>query len=273
MVRTMAGKASARLRKALRLLRTFAADPTGVGRALPGELRQRRATDQHHQLDSAWDEHLHGLLGAQWPCPLGHDVDELITQIGERLAASGLGYGRQTYACYSDGDRSLCRAAWCTALHTRPEAVIETGVAHGVTSRVVLEALLRNDHGHLWSIDLPYPLDHQLHGQTGAAVTDACRSRWSYLEGSSSQRLPRLVTQVGHVQLFIHDSLHTARNTVFEMEQVASAMAPGGVMLVDDISAHGGFTAFARRHPEYKTIMCPSADGKGEFGIAVKTAA
>ena len=52
-----------------------------------------------------------------------------------------------------------------------------------------------------WSIDLPHPLDHQLHGQTCAAVSDACRTRWSYLEGSSDQRLPPLVAQIGHVEV------------------------------------------------------------------------
>ena len=44
-------------------------------------------------------------------------------------------------------------------------------------------------------------------------------------------------------------------------------------MLVDDISTHAGFATFARRHPEYQTIVCPSADRLGEFGIAVKAVA
>ena len=47
--------------------------------------------------------------------------------------------------------------------------------------------------------------------------------------------MPRLVAEVGTVELFIHDSLHTTKNTLFEMEQAASIMSPGGVMLVDDI--------------------------------------
>ena len=155
-------------------------------------------------------------------------------------------------------------------MHTKPRVVVETGVAHGVTSRLVLEALQVNCHGHLWSVDLPHPLDHNLHAQTAAAVTESCRTRWSYLEGSSRQRLPKLVAELGEVQLFIHDSLHTAKNTEFEMEQVASVMAPGGVMLVDDIKSHNGFAAFAERHHDYQTMVCRSADGIGMFGIAAR---
>jgi hypothetical protein len=259
----------------LRLLRALAADPVGVSRALPGQVRMlldvpmKLETQSYYEVDEAWDADLHTLLGATWPCPERKRLDELLAKIGALLTARGLAYGRLTYGVYSDGDSSLCRAAWCTVLHNRPEVVIETGVARGVTSRIVLEALQANGRGHLWSIDLPYRFDRQLHAQTGAAVSDACRARWSYLEGSSRQLLPPLVAEVGHVGLFIHDSLHTARNTVFEMDQVASVMQPGGVMLIDDISTHKGFATFARRHPGYQTIVCPSADRKGLFGIAV----
>lgn len=269
--RRQSSRGQSRRRQILRLLGTFTVDPVAVSRWLPGSVRQVLGGERHYEVDQAWDEHLHGLLGAAWPCPQAQAADELVGTIGAQLAARGLGYGRLTYGCYSDADSSLCRAVWCTVLHTRPDVVIETGVAHGVTSRIVLEALRRNDCGHLWSIDLPYPFDRRLHAQQGAAVTEACRARWSYLEGSSRQRLPPLVAGAGHVEVFIHDSLHTARNTVFEMDQAAAAMPAGGVMLVDDISTHDGFAAFARRHPGYQTIICPSADRLGMFGIAVNT--
>jgi hypothetical protein len=223
-------------------------------------------------VDETWDEHLHKLLGAPWPCAKDHRLDAVIRDIGTVLETRGWGFGRDTYGWYADADSLFCRALWCVARHTRPEVVIETGVAHGVTSRVVLEALGCNDLGRLWSIDLPFPFDHRLHGETGIVVTDACRTRWTYLEGSSKQRLPQLVADVGHVEMFIHDSLHTAENTVFEMEQAASAMRGGGVMLIDDIDSHMGFAVFAERHPGWQTIICPSADRKGIFGIAVKTA-
>jgi hypothetical protein len=257
----------------LRTVRALAVAPVSAGRALPGEYRQRHGSVKYSQgdMDRDWPEHLHGLLGAPWPCPESARLGDLMNEIGARLAAHGLASGRGTYGWYSDAEISLCSAVWCSARHAQPEVVVETGVAHGVTSRVILEALRQSDRGHLWSIDLPHPLDERLHAQTGAAVTDECRDRWSYLEGSSRDRLPRLVAEVGHVDMFVHDSLHTARNVLFEMEQAASAMQPGGIMLVDDIKSHTGFATFARRHPDYRTIICESADKVGVFGIAVKT--
>jgi hypothetical protein len=253
------------------ILRELPAHPVSVARALPGELRQQQQKSPWTEadFDDDWYEHLHGLLGAPWPCPESQHVHGLLKDIGALLTSKGLGTGRHTYGWYSDADIELCSAMWCAVRHIQPDAVIETGVAHGVSSRVVLEALNRNDKGHLWSIDLPHPFHHELHGQTGVAVTDSCRPRWTYLEGESRRRLPPLVTEVGKAQLFIHDSLHTAKNTLFEMEQAASIMPPGGVMLVDDIRGHDGFATFARRHPEFTTVLCSTADRVAGFGIAV----
>ncbi len=175
--------------------------------------------------DVAWEQTLQHLLGAPWPCSHSGQLEAVLADVEALLHARGWAFGHDTYAWYADADRSLCRAAWCATVHSCPEVVIETAVAHGVTSRVVLEALARNGTG------------------------------------------PPLAAPVGHVGLFIHDSLHTAENTLSEREQPASVMAPGGIILVDDIDSHMGFATFAAHHPEYHTIVCPSSDRTGLFGI------
>ena len=60
-----------------------------------------------------------------------------------------------SYSGWNDGDPGLTRAIWCLIHHLAASQVVETGVAHGVTTRLVLEALQRNGGGRLWSIDVP----------------------------------------------------------------------------------------------------------------------
>ncbi|MGH3266074.1 MAG: class I SAM-dependent methyltransferase [Trebonia sp.] len=251
--------------------RAFPSHPVRVVRALPDEWRQRmqHTSSVDSDFDDDWLEHLHGLLGAPWPCQEVERLHALLAEVGELLKEKGLGTGLHTYGWYSDADVDMCTAIWCAARHRRPEVVLETGVAHGVSSRVILEALNLNGLGRLWSIDIANPLNRSVHGQEGVAVTDACRPRWTYVEGESRLRMPPLVEEVGRVDLFVHDSLHTLKNTLFEMEQAASVMSTGGVMLVDDIRSHDGFKTFAERHPEFKTILVSTLDGVGGLGIAV----
>lgn len=253
------------------VVRAFPAHPVTVVKALPDEWRQRmgRASADERDYDDDWNEHLHELIGAPWPCPEVDRLRALLDKVNALLTEKGLGTGRHTYGWYSDMEIDLLTAIWCTVMHTKPEGVIETGVAHGVSSRVVLEGLNLNDRGHLWSIDIANPINHSVHGTTGIAVTDECRPRWTYVEGESGKVMPPLVEKVGKVDLFIHDSLHTFKNTLFEMEQAASVMPKGGVMLIDDIKSHDGFATFAKRHPDYKTILVTTSDKIGAFGIAV----
>jgi hypothetical protein len=256
--------------RARRFGRALFTQPRDALGALREEFAKRKDHPEELAIDDSWEERLHGLLGAPWPCPDVELVTEIWSVISDELRSRGISFGRFTYGEYSDADLFFARAVWCSVTHLRAEVVVETGVAHGVTSRVILEALSRMAKGHLWSIDQPHLFDPTLRVQTGAAVPEALRSRWTYVEGSSRSRLPAVLRSVGHVDVFIHDSLHTARNTSYEMSRAFPVLTQGGVMIIDDISMHQGFRSFLRSGPDVADIVCRSADGLGLFGIAQK---
>jgi predicted O-methyltransferase YrrM len=184
-----------------------------------------------------------------------------------------------SFGPWNDGDAGLVCAIWCLIRHLRAERIVETGVAHGFTSRFILEALESNRAGHLWSIDLP-PLDDDLRRQVGIAVPANLSHRWSYIQGSSRRRLPELLSQLGEIDFFVHDSLHTERNVRFELDQVWTRLRPGGAIVVDDIDANWAFHSFHEAHPDHFHLVCEAepvgpdhrrANGKGLFGIVIKS--
>ncbi|NUK24620.1 class I SAM-dependent methyltransferase [Streptomyces lunaelactis] len=246
----------------------FATNPREAVHLVPEGVASYFEHPVGYDVDEAWEPHLHGLLGMPWPCPERQRAEALWEEAAGELRGRGLEFGRHTYGQYSDADLSLARAVWCTVVHLRPDVVVETGVARGITSRIILEALEDNGEGHLWSVDLPHPFEREIGAQTGAAVPRHCRERWSYIEGSSRRRLPHLLRRLGKVDVFVHDSLHTARNTRFEMDRIGRVLTPGGVMLIDDISTHQGFAVWASKASGARTLVCPSADGEGLFGVA-----
>jgi hypothetical protein len=256
-----------------RFFQAVIANPLEVALYIPERISMRQERHAAYEPDANWEVRLHRWLGAPWPCPEQTNLEVLWGDIASELEAQGLRFGRQTYGKYSDAEISLSRAVWCSVLHQRPSVVVETGVARGVTSRIVLEAFNRNDCGHLWSIDLPHLFEKQLHAQIGAAVPGSYKRRWSYIEGSSRRRLPALLRSLPQVDIFIHDSLHTARNMRFEMEQTLNTLASGGIMIVDDISTHQAFANFAQDFPSLETVICPHSDRSGSFfGLVHKPA-
>lgn len=212
---------------------------------------------------------LHRMLGARWPCEELQDFHQVWADIGTTLSAKGLSLGRWTYGEYSDADPSLSAATWCAVRHLHPAKVVETGVARGVTSRVILEAMSLNGIGHLWSVDLPHPFRPELHKEIAAAVPPGCRDRWTYVRGSSRRQLPSLVSRLESVNLFVHDSLHTARNMRFELRAVWPAMGGGDLALIDDVD-NQSFRDFVREVGDSPSIVLPSADGPWRFGAIRK---
>jgi hypothetical protein len=228
-----------------------------------------RPQSEHYAAVADWSQALHKAIDAPWPCQESQQFGEVWDATVAGLAAAGMRVGLASYRGWNDGDRAQAEAIWCLAAHTRPEIVVETGVAHGLTSRVILECLQRNGTGQLWSVDLP-AVDPALHHEIGIAVPAGLRSRWTYVEGTSRRRLPGLVRGLQRVDLFVHDSLHTARNTCFELDTVWPALAPGGVAVVDDIDHSLGFSRFTERAAPADWIAARHVTGNGLWGIAIK---
>lgn len=230
----------------------------------------RRPRGEHYTVVEDWAPVLHEAIQASCSCREPEQFGAVWDDVVSGLEAAGLRVGLASYRGWNDGDRAQAEAIWCLVAHLRPATVVETGVARGLTSRVILEGLRRNGNGHLWSIDLP-AVDPALHDEIGTAVPDDLRSRWTYVEGTSRRRLPELVRRLQRVDLFVHDSLHTARNVGFELDTVWPALPSGGVAVVDDIHRSLGFSRFIDRVAPGAWIAARHVTGDGLWGTAIKS--
>jgi Methyltransferase domain len=227
--------------------------------------------DTAYPVDERWEAKFHELIEARWPCSETESFDRSWEAALGELAGRGLVVGREAFGGWDDGDRALVRVAWCLVRHLAPEHVVETGVGRGLTSRTVLEGLEANGNGHLWSVDQPPPLSPALSRQTGIAVPERLRPRWTYVRGTSRRRLPEIVAEVGSIDLFIHDSMHTTRNVEFELERIWPALRDGGAMLVDDVDMNRAFERFVPRHGEdLRRLIAISDDGLRRFGLIAR---
>jgi Methyltransferase domain len=240
--------------------------------------RERRGPQCRYEADDSWEPWLHARLGVPWPCQFASEFHGLWPEIVAELEAKGIRPGPESFGSWNDGDAGLVRAIWCLTRHLRPKNVVETGVAHGVTSRFILEALEKNGSGHLSSIDLP-PMERVWREQVGLAVSESHAGRWTYIKGPSRLRLPKLLSQLGQIDLFIHDSLHSERNVRFELDRAWANLRPGGAIVVDDVDANWGFRSFTKTFSGHQSVICEAEplhpdlrrfNQKGLFGIIFK---
>jgi predicted O-methyltransferase YrrM len=203
-------------------------------------------------------------------------TNRLCRAIEAALTAKGIRPGPESYLFWNDGDPAFTLAIWCLIRRLHASKIVETGVAHGVTSRIILEAL--EGRGHLWSIDLPPTWAPELHREIGAAVGTSPSEQWSLILGPSRRRLPKLLDTIAPIDMFVHDSHHSKYNMLFEMTRGWSALRPGGAMVVDDIDLNTAFEEFSRTIDGERLIgeaepIRPDTrrfNQKGLFGILFK---
>jgi predicted O-methyltransferase YrrM len=170
-----------------------------------------------------------------------------------------------------NSDLLLARFCYLACRLLKPATVVETGVCYGVSSAFLLQALEANGKGHLYSIDLP-PLDRNRHEWVGVIVPAALRSRWTVKLGTSKRLLPALLKQVGPVDLFFHDSLHTYANMTSEFRLVEEHLSNRSLIIADDIDGNAAFRDWIRRTRPHLSSCVQQAGKQTLFGCAVTPA-
>ena len=134
---------------------------------------------------------------------------------------------------------------YAAARSLRPDVIVETGVASGVSSTYLLFALHKNGAGILHSIELGDPRYLPAGKPPGWLVPEWLKSRWKLLIGDARRELPDLLNKLGQVDIFIHDSLHTYEQMLWEYRAAYPYLRGGGLLLSDDAALNAAFYEFA----------------------------
>lgn len=178
-------------------------------------------------------------------------ANQLFVQLARKIARSvpeNLGSRLQMTECLY----LICRVV-------KPEIVVETGVYHGLSTTFMLQALKDNGRGKLYSIE---KRDHTPEGYpTGWLVPEDMRGRWRLLTGDSRELLPKLLHDLGTIDLFVHDSEHTYETMRFEYETAWRNLKSGGILLSDDVDWSIAFSEFAVEVRSSKIALALFAGG------------
>lgn len=160
----------------------------------------------------------------------------------------------------------------------QPEIFVETGVFYGGNTAFILNALRRNNKGHLYSFDLAAneiknQNRHHLVGDSeyipdgldvGFIVHDNLKERWTLIRGNSHDELPKFNLPI---DMFMHDSDHAHQFVLKEFEIVWKSLTSTAVVLADDINWSN---AFFQLCVEQKLLPLIITDN-GKSGLLART--
>lgn len=149
---------------------------------------------------------------------------------------------------------------------TKPNIVVETGVAAGESTGFILQALKDNGSGKLYSIDFPFQWyvygNHELHLDSlpygkmpGYLVPERLKTNWKLIIGNTYQELPKLLERLKEIDVFIHDSEHTYKTMMFEYEFSWPHIKQNGYLLSDDVDFTNAFDGFAKKYKVKKLLF------------------
>ena len=143
---------------------------------------------------------------------------------------------------------------YCLVRTTKPDVMIETGVAHGYSSWIILNAMHKNNKGKLYSIDLPNNDTNIAYNfgkttpQTGWLVPDKLKTQWELHLGDAYQLLPQLIEKLRQIDIFFHDSDHSYAHMKYEFNTIFPAIKQGGIILSDDVHKNSSFVEFIKQN-------------------------
>lgn len=133
----------------------------------------------------------------------------------------------------------------------KPRSVVETGVADGRSSWLILAALKRNGEGLLYSFDINHTAGRLVgeHPQWRLEILDRDKPDASFR---------RALRQIERIDLFFHDSDHLYLPQLYEYEQAWPRMTEGGVFASDDVNASRAFLDFCQQQGQRAAYLFDS---------------
>jgi len=170
--------------------------------------------------------------------PVSDSVAELLKEFGafyETVRLREEGNPTRYPHSFGVGDYSAA-VLYVLARLCKPRVIVETGVANGLSTVLLLEALRKNRSGDLYSIEV--------RDDVGKYLTQSERIRWNLVvlkERPLRRAFIKVMNDFPPIDMFIHDSNHSYRWQRLEYRQGLSHLSPTGLLLSDDIDCSWAF--------------------------------
>ena len=166
-----------------------------------------------------------------------------------------------------DNESAFSLYAICRIL--KPEKLLETGVAYGLSTSYILQALADNNKGTLYSLDSVFrPWESE--SMIGSLIPNKLKNRWKLINGIATKKMKDTLNSLEEIDIFLHDSLHTYKNMTFEFNLAWPYIKKHGFLISDDVGSNNAFFDFCKKNALNPIILSQKNENKSFLGIIRK---
>lgn len=139
--------------------------------------------------------------------------------------------------------------------HYKPEKIVETGVANGVSTFFFLNALVKNNSGTLISLDIT--------NKVAVLLAKEEQFNWELrIIKPTKESFREAIRATGVCDFFLHDSDHSYAWQMHEYTTLLPFIREGGLMLSDDVDSSFAFVDFVNRNSLHQNSFTLFDGGK-----------
>ena len=128
-----------------------------------------------------------------------------------------------------------------------PRTVLETGVADGLSSALIIAAMDANGSGELHSVDIAHDV--------GSLVGETDRWHLHVVDGSRPESCADTIALLPQLDLFVHDGNHEREYQAAEYAAAWQKLPSGGVLMSDDVDWSYAFLDLLDEHRSQATML------------------
>ncbi len=218
----------------------------GYARVMVEKVQRRFARSENTRAESVeWVRHQE-LKNWEWCHEFAPALAEEAREVGAEVRARAKQLRESTGLRIGGGAR--IELLYFLVRCAQPEVIVETGVAAGFSSTVLLEALKRNGKGRLYSSDFPYFRAKNPEEYVGILVPEELRENWTLLVKGDTVNLPEILSMVDKIDFYHYDSDKSYNGRTYGLDIVQSKLSDDAVVMVDDISDNVFFRDYVAKN-------------------------
>jgi predicted O-methyltransferase YrrM len=120
-------------------------------------------------------------------------------------------------------------------INFKPNIILETGVAAGLSSRCILEAIKKNSKGVLYSSDFPYFRLSNPEKYIGIMVPEELKKNWHLEILGDEKNIKKFKLEINYADIILYDSDKRYSGKINFFKSVNSLIKSNTIIVVDDL--------------------------------------